>query len=97
MNSLQNDEKVSEYREKYAGSQAERSSKSVADTEATEIANQLESIALSGNYLENFFSNIYYKPSTQCRIAFLPHILEKREKFMLVNLLVNCTLYVSLQ
>jgi len=46
---LQKDEKVSKHRETYAGSQAERSSKAVADAEATKIANQLNSIALSGN------------------------------------------------
>ncbi|KAF8729573.1 hypothetical protein HU200_017517 [Digitaria exilis] len=42
------DEKVSEHRKKYAGSQAERSSKAVADAEATKITNQLKSAALSG-------------------------------------------------
>ncbi|CAD6242541.1 unnamed protein product [Miscanthus lutarioriparius] len=45
--SKEKDEKVSEHREAYAGSQAERSSKAVADAEATKIANQLNSIALS--------------------------------------------------
>jgi len=52
---LQKDEKVSEHREAYAGSQAERSSKAVADAEATKIANQLNSIALSGKCLDNLF------------------------------------------
>lgn len=55
LNSLQKDEKVSEYRKKYAGSQAERSSKAVADAEAAKIANQVKSIALSGNVLDNLF------------------------------------------
>ena len=55
LNSLQKDEKVSEHREAYAGSQAERSSKAVADAEATKIANQLNSIALSGKCLDNLF------------------------------------------
>ncbi|CAL5054560.1 unnamed protein product [Urochloa decumbens] len=41
------DDIVSEYRKKYAGSQAERSSKEVADAEATKIANQLRSTTLS--------------------------------------------------
>jgi len=55
LNSLQKDEKVSKHRETYAGSQAERSSKAVADAEATKIANQLNSIALSGKCLDNLF------------------------------------------
>ncbi|RLM78656.1 putative methionine--tRNA ligase [Panicum miliaceum] len=41
------DENVSEHRKKYAGSQAERSSKEVADAEAMKIANQLKSTTLS--------------------------------------------------
>ncbi|CAL5019371.1 unnamed protein product [Urochloa decumbens] len=41
------DDIVSEYRKKYAGSQAERSSKEVADAQATKIANQLRSTTLS--------------------------------------------------
>jgi hypothetical protein len=54
---VQKDEKVSKHRETYAGSQAERRSKAVADAEATKIANQLNSIALSGKCLEICSSN----------------------------------------
>jgi methionyl-tRNA synthetase len=43
---------VSEHRKKYAGSQAERSSKEVADAEAMKIANQLKSTTLSGRLEE---------------------------------------------
>jgi methionyl-tRNA synthetase len=46
------DENVSEHRKKYAGSQAERSSKEVADAEAMKIANQLKSTTLSGRLEE---------------------------------------------
>ncbi|ONL95086.1 Methionine--tRNA ligase cytoplasmic [Zea mays] len=42
------DEDVALHREKYAGSQAERSSKAAADAEANKVANQLKGTKLSG-------------------------------------------------
>lgn len=86
VNSLQKDEKVSEYREKYAGSQAERNSKAVADAEATKIANQNKSIALSGNLLDNILFKFCRSPEHYAELSFLLHILEQKEKIMLVNL-----------
>jgi hypothetical protein len=49
---MQKDEGVALHREKYAGSQAERSSKAAADAEASKVANQLKGTKLSGNNLE---------------------------------------------
>jgi methionyl-tRNA synthetase len=45
---MQKDEDVALHREKYAGSQAERSSKAAADAEANKVANQLKGTKLSG-------------------------------------------------
>jgi hypothetical protein len=86
VNSLQKDEKVSEYREKYAGSQAERNSKAVADAEATKIANQTQSIALSGKLLDNILFKFCRSLEHYAELSFLLHILEQKEKLMLVNL-----------
>jgi len=52
---MQKDEEVALHREKYAGSQAERSSKAAADAEASKVANQLKGTKLSGNSLELLF------------------------------------------
>ena len=52
---MQKDEEVALHREKYAGSQAERSSKAAADAEASKVANKLKGTKLSGNSLELLF------------------------------------------
>lgn len=49
---MQKDETVALHREKYAGSQAERSSKAAADAEANKVANKLKGTKLSGNNLK---------------------------------------------
>jgi methionyl-tRNA synthetase len=54
---MQRDEDVATHREKYAGSQAERSSKAAADAEANKVANQLKGTKLSGNNLEILISS----------------------------------------
>ena len=52
---MQKDEEVALHREKYAGSQAERSLKAAADAEASKVANKLKGTKLSGNSLELLF------------------------------------------
>lgn len=49
---MQKDDEVSAHRDKYAGSQAERSSKAAADAEANKVAKQLKGSKLSGNCLD---------------------------------------------
>jgi hypothetical protein len=51
---MQKDEEVAVHRNKYAGSQAERSSKAAADAEAQKVAKQLKDSKLSGNCLDLF-------------------------------------------
>ena len=51
---MQKDEEVALHREKYAGSQAERSSKAAADAGASKVANQLKGTKLSGNNLSSY-------------------------------------------
>jgi hypothetical protein len=46
---MQKDDEVVAHRDKYAGSQAERSSKAAADAEANRVAKQLKGSKLSGN------------------------------------------------
>jgi len=52
---MQKDEEVALHREKYAGSQAERSLKAAADAEASKVANKLKGTKLSGNSFELLF------------------------------------------
>lgn len=49
---MQKDEEVESFRNKFAGSQAERSSKTQADAEAKKVADKLKGTKLSGNYLD---------------------------------------------
>ena len=47
---MQKDEEVEAFRLKFAGSQAERSSKAEADAEAKKVADKLKGTKLSGTY-----------------------------------------------
>jgi hypothetical protein len=51
---MQKDDEVVAHRDKYVGSQAERSSKVAADAEANKVAKQLKGSKLSGNCLGLF-------------------------------------------
>ena len=73
---MQKDEEVALHREKYAGSQAERSLKAAADAEASKVANKLKGTKLSGNNLSSYL------------FFFLARII-RGKSFFVANLEIN--------
>ena len=84
---MQKDDEVTAHRDKYAGSQAERSSRAAADAEANKVAKQLKCSKLSGNF-GHFYSSLVLARIRKEKTTFAA-CLRTTEFMLLATMLVN--------